>query len=91
MHLICKWLSQQDPKTKTKKKQHNCLIRDLRTKTKTKTKKKPRKQKKQKNKTFQILFGLRLMFVFFGFPRGFLFFCGDLEQTKKISGFLFFG
>ena len=37
------------------------------------------------------MFGLRLMFVFFGFPRVFLFFFGhDLEKTKKTQGFLVF-
>ena len=33
------------------------------------------------------MFGLRLMFGFFGFPRVFLVFFGhDLEKTKKNSG-----
>ena len=37
------------------------------------------------------MFGLRLMFVFFGFPRVFLVFFGhDLEKTKKTQGFFGF-
>ena len=51
-----------------------------------------RKPKNQKTKTFQRMFGLRLMFVFFfGFPRVFLVFFGhDLEETKKLKVFLDF-
>ena len=49
-------------------------------------------KKKQKNKTFQRMFGQRLMFVFLVLPRFFCFFFGlDLEKTKKTQGFLFFG
>ena len=52
---------------------------------------KTKKQKKQKNKTFQIMFGLRLMFVFFWFCLGFFVFFGlDLEQTKKNQVFFVF-
>ena len=37
------------------------------------------------------MFGLRLMFVFFCFPRVFLVFFGhDLEKTKKTQGFFGF-
>ena len=50
---------------------------------------KPRES--QKTKTFQRMFGLRLMFVFFGFPRVFLVFFGhDLEKTKKTQSFFGF-
>ena len=51
-----------------------------------------RKPKNQKTKTFQRMFGLRLMFVFFWFCLGFfLFFFGhDLEKIKKTQGFLVF-
>ena len=50
-----------------------------------------RKPKKQKNKTFQRMFGLRLMFVFFWFSSSFFVFFGhDLEKTKKTQGFLVF-
>ena len=53
--------------------------------------KKPRETKNQKNKTFQRMFGLRLMFGFFWFSSSFLRFFGhDLEKTKKTQGFLFF-
>ena len=51
--------------------------------------KKPREN--QKTKTFQRMFGLRLMFVFFWFSSSFLFFFGhDLEKTKKTQGFFGF-
>ena len=56
-----------------------------------KIKKTSRKPKKQKNKTFQRMFGLRLMFGFFWFCLGFFGFFGfDLEKTKKTQCFLFF-
>ena len=55
----------------------------------TKNQKTSRKPKNQKTKTFQRMFGLRLMFVFFlVFLEFFLFFFGhDLEKTKKTQGF----
>ena len=57
-----------------------------------KIKKTSRKPKNKKNKTFQRMFGLRLMFVFLVLPSFFLCFFGlDLEKTKKTQGFLFFG
>ena len=55
---------------------------------KTKNQKTSRKPKNQKTKTFQRMFGLRLMFVFFCFPRVF-FFGHDLEKIKKAQGFFF--
>ena len=46
------------------------------------------KPKNQKTKTFQRMFGLRLMFVFFGFPRVFLvFLVMTLKKQKKIHVF----
>ena len=51
--------------------------------------KKPREN--QKTKTFQRMFGLRLMFGFFWFCLGFFGFFGlDLEKTKKLKVFLVF-
>ena len=49
-----------------------------------------RKPKNQKTKTFQRMFGLRLMFVFLVLPRFFCFFGLDLEKTKKTQGFFVF-
>ena len=50
-----------------------------------------RKPKNQKTKTFQRMFGLRLMFGFFWFCLGFFVFFGhDLEKTKKTQGFFGF-
>ena len=58
---------------------------------KTKNKKNPRKPKNQKTKTFQRMFGLRLVFVFFWFSSSFFVFFGhDLEKTKKTQGFFGF-
>ena len=60
----------------------------------TKSKKLRENQKKQKNKTFQRMFGLRLMFGFFWFSLFFfVFFFGfDLEKTEKTQVFFcFFG
>ena len=55
-------------------------------------KKTSREPKNKKNKTFQRMFGLRLMFVFFGFAYFFCFFFGlDLEKTKNSRFFLFLG
>ena len=49
------------------------------------------KTKKQKTKTFQRMFGLRLMFGYFWFCLVFLFFFGlDLEKTKKTQWVLVF-
>ena len=55
--------------------------------------KKPREnQKKQKTKTFQWMFGLRLMFGFFGFCLGFFVFFwswpGEKKKTQGFFGFL---
>ena len=48
-------------------------------------------EKTKKNKTFQRMFGLRLMFFFFLFCLGFFGFFGhDLEKTKQTQGFLVF-
>ena len=56
-----------------------------------KIKKTSRKPKNQKTKTFQRMFGLRLMFGFFWFCLGFfVFFSLDLEKTKKTQGFFGF-
>ena len=56
-----------------------------------KIKKTSRKPKNQKTKTFQRMFGLRLMFGFFWFCLGFFVFFGlDLEKTKKTQGFFGF-
>ena len=47
----------------------------------------------QKTKTFQIMFGLRFMFVFFWFCLGFffkVFFGHDIEKTEKTQGFFGF-
>ena len=51
-----------------------------------------RKPKNQKTKTFQRMFGLRLMFVFFLVFLEFfwVFFGHDLEKTKKTQGFFGF-
>ena len=58
------------------------------TKNIDKIKKNSRKPKNQKTKTFQRMFGLRLMFGFFVLPRFFCFFFGlDLEKTKKTRFF----
>ena len=59
---------------------------------KTKKQKTSIKPKNQKAKTFQRMFGLRLMFFFFlVFLEFFCFFLGhDLEKAKKTQGFLFF-
>ena len=56
-----------------------------------KIKKTSRKPKKQKTKTFQRMFGLRLMFGFLVFPGFFVLFFGfDLETTEKTQVFLVF-
>ena len=58
---------------------------------KTKKQKTSRKPKNQKAKTFQRMFGLRLMFGFFGFSSSFFGFFGHyLEKTKKTQGFFGF-
>ena len=58
---------------------------------KTKNQKTSRKPKHQKTKTFQRMFGLRLMFGFFWFSSSFFCFFGhDLEKTKKTQGFFGF-
>ena len=58
---------------------------------KTKNQKTSRKPKNQKTKTFQRMFGLRLMFVFFWFSSSFFVFFGhDLEKIKKLKVFLVF-
>ena len=58
---------------------------------KTKNQKTSRKPKNQKTKTFQRMFGLRLMFGFFWFSSSFFGFFGhDLEKTKKTQGFFGF-
>ena len=45
----------------------------------------------EKTKTFQRMFGLRLMFGFFWFSSSFFDFFGqDLEKTKKTQGFFGF-
>ena len=50
-----------------------------------------RKPKNQKTKTFQRMFGLRLMFGFFWLSSSFFGFFGhDLEKTKKLKVFLVF-
>ena len=57
----------------------------------TKKQKTSIKPKNQKTKTFQRMFGLRLMFGFFWFPRVFLVFFGhDFKKTKKLKVFLVF-
>ena len=56
-----------------------------------KIKKTSRKPKKQKTKTFQRMFGLRLMFGYFWFCLVFFVFFGlDLEKTKKTQCVLVF-
>ena len=56
-----------------------------------KIKKNSRKPNNQTTKTFQRMFGLRLMFGFFWFCLGFFVFFGiDLEKTKKTQGFFGF-
>ena len=58
---------------------------------KTKNQKTSRKPKNQKTKTFQRMFGLRLMFGFFWFSSSvFGFFGHDLGKTKKTQGFFGF-
>ena len=58
---------------------------------KTKNQKTSRKPKNQKTKTFQRMFGLRLMFDFFLFSSSFFGFFGHaLEKTKKTQGFFGF-
>ena len=58
---------------------------------KTKKQKTSRKPKNQKTKTFQRMFGLRLMFGFVRFSSSFLFFFGhDPEITKETQGFFGF-
>ena len=51
----------------------------------------PKPRENQKTKTFQRMFGLRLMFGFFWFSLGFFVFFGfDLEKAKKNNFFLVF-
>jgi len=60
------WGKSQKKLEKTNKKQY---LETLWESPNDKIKKKLEKTKKQKNKTFQRMFGLRLMFGFFGFAQ----------------------